>query len=148
MENTTNTDVRSGSTYYSYDSHGIHFVVLDANYRADGVAYDCGNFESKDTHIPQVQLDWLKKDLTATSLPAVIFVHQLLEVLAVFQGHFHKGGYKLIEGIHYYTLIAMVDGSGLENNSYAIVEVLNNHNMIVTGYRKAVSRELSETVLS
>ena len=170
MENTTNTDVRSGSTYYSYDSHGIHFVVLDANYRADGVAYDCGNFESKDTHIPQVQLDWLKKDLTATSLPAVNFVHQLLDgggnsciknaedvreilqtsgkVLAVFQGHFHKGGYKLIEGIHYYTLIAMVDGSGLENNSYAIVEVLNNHNMIVTGYRKAVSRELSETVLS
>ena len=170
LENTVNTNVRSESTFYSFDSHGNHFIVLDANYRADGAAYDRGNFEWTDTHIPQSQLDWLKKDLAATSLPAIIFVHQQLDgmgdlyvnnagdvrqilqdsgkVLAVFAGHKHEGDYNYMEGICYYTLKAMVDGSGLENNSYAIVEVLNNRNIIVTGYRKAVSRELSEAVLS
>jgi hypothetical protein len=42
----------------------------------------------------------------------------------------------------------MVNGSGLENNSYAVVEVMDNHNIIVTGYRKALSRELTDAELS
>lgn len=168
LENTTNTDINTGSTYYSFDSHGIHFVVLDANYLANGFDYDHGNFEWTDTYIPAVQLDWLRRDLAATSIPAIIFVHQLLDgrgdsyvnnaedvreilqtsskVLAVFAGHKHEGDYNNIAGIHYYTLRAMVDGSGLENNSYAIVEVLTDNSIVVTGFRKAVSRELSPTV--
>ncbi len=168
LENITNTNIRSGSTYYSFDSRGIHFIVLDANYLANGSDYDHGNFEWKDTYIPAVQLDWLRRDLAAASFPAIIFVHQLLDgrgdpyinnaedvreilqtsgkVLAVFQGHKHEGDYSRIKGIHYYTLQAMVDGSGHENNSYAIAEVLNNNRIIITGYRRAVSRELSKPV--
>jgi predicted phosphodiesterase len=168
LKNITNTDINTESTYYSFDSHGIHFVVLDANYRADGTAYDHGNFQWTDTYIPAVQLDWLRRDLAAASIPVIIFVHQRLDgegdpyinnaedvreilqtsgkVLAVFAGHKHEGDYYNIAGIHYYTLRAMVDGSGLENNSYAIIEVLHNRNIIVTGYRKAVSMEFSMPV--
>jgi len=165
QKNITNTNIGSGSTYYSFNSHGIHFIVLDANYRVDDTAYDHGNFKWTDTYIPQIQLEWLRKDLAAASLPAIIFVHQLLDgrgdpyvnnaedvrrilqvsgnVLSVFQGHKHEGDYHQISGIHYYTLKAMVDGSGPENNSYATVEVLHDNSIIITGYRKAVSRELS-----
>ncbi|MBN2181443.1 MAG: metallophosphoesterase [Sedimentisphaerales bacterium] len=168
LENIINTDIRAGSAYYSFESRGVHFVVLDANYRKDETAYDSGNFTWTDTHIPTLQLEWLRQDLAATSLPAIIFVHQLLDgtgglyvdnarevrdvlqasgrVLAVFQGHKHDGDYKIIEGIHYYTLKAVVDGSGAENNSYAVVEVLGDNGITVTGYRKAVSRELSPAV--
>jgi predicted phosphodiesterase len=168
LENITNTNIRAGSAYYSYDSHGVHFVVLDANYREDETDYDHGNFTWTDTHIPNVQLEWLRRDLAAVSLPAIIFIHQLLDgdgshfvdnakevrsilqasgkVLAVFQGHRHAGNYSIIEGIHYYTLKAMVDGSGPENNSYATVEVRNDNCIIVTGYRKAVNRKFSLSV--
>ena len=168
LENITNTNIQAESAYYSFDSRGIHFVVLDANYRTDGTAYDRGNFKWTDTHIPDIQLDWLRQDLTAASLPVIVFVHQLLDgegnlyvdnagdvrnilqtsgkVLAVFQGHKHDGDYNNIEGIHYYTLKAMVIGSGVENNSYATVEVLADNDIIVTGYRKALSRELSRAV--
>jgi predicted MPP superfamily phosphohydrolase len=168
LENITNANIRAGSAYYSFDSRGIHFVVLDANYRKDGTTYDRGNFTWTDTHIPDIQLEWLRQELTATSLPVIIFVHQLLDgegnlyvdnagdirnvlkasgkVLAVFQGHKHDGDCNNIEGIHFYTLKAMVVGSGAENNSYATVEVLGDNDIIVTGYRKALSRELSRTV--
>lgn len=168
LENITNTNIRVGSAYYSFDSRSIHFVVLDANYREDETAYDHGNFTWTDTHIPPLQLEWLRQDLAAASLPVIIFIHQPLDgaedlyvdnaeevrnilqfsgkVLAVFQGHKHVGGYNNIEGIHYYTLKAMVDGSGPENNSYATVELLNDNSIIITGYRKAVSKKLSRFV--
>ena len=168
LENITNTNIRAGSACYSFDSRGIHFVVLDANYRTDGISYDRGNFTWTDTHIPPLQLEWLRQDLAATSIPTITFIHQLLDgtgglyvdnaeevrnilqasgkVLAVFQGHKHDGDYNNIEGIHYYTLKAMVAGSGPENNSYATVDVLGDNDIIVTGYRKAVSRKLSLSV--
>ena len=39
---------------------------------------------------------------------------------------------------------AMVEGSGVENNSYAVVEVESNHNIIVSGYRKAVNKTMDK----
>ena len=57
----------------------------------------------------------------------------------MFQGHNHAGHYSHIEGIHYYTLKAMVEGTGQENSSYAIVEVDDDHTAVVTGYRWALS---------
>ncbi|MHC4751588.1 MAG: hypothetical protein ACYTFW_17160 [Planctomycetota bacterium] len=65
------------------------------------------------------------------------------KVLAVFQGHHHSGSYSHISGIHYYTLKALVEGSGPENNSYAIAEVHPDNSITITGYRKAVSKQLS-----
>ena len=164
LANVENTRIPRDSKYYSFDAKGLHFVVLDANYRADGKDYDSGNFNWTDANVPQAELDWLERDLGAGTSPAIAFVHQQLDgkgghtvknaaqvrkaltgsgrVLAVFQGHNHAGGYRLMEGIHYYTLKAMIEGSGERNNSYAVVEVAENLDISVTGYRKAVSKSL------
>lgn len=162
-----NTGIEPTKSYYSFDRDGFHFVVLDANFRQDGVAYEKGNFEWTDTFIPPAQLLWLREDLEATDAPTIVFVHQLLDpeqteahrvknaaevrqvleasgkVLAVFQGHQHEGGYHLVNDIHYYTLIAMVDGSGAENNSYAILDVYSNGDLVVNGYRRAEDRAMT-----
>lgn len=45
--------------------------------------------------------------------------------------------------IHYYTLKAMVEGSGEANNSYAIVEVRADNSLTVTGYRNAAGKEMA-----
>jgi len=166
LDQVENTGIGKERSYYSFDSKGVHFVVLDADYTANGTDYDRGNFNWRDTNIPDHELKWLGKDLAATSNPVVVFVHQQLDatdqyhyvkngqevrqvleesgkVLAVFQGHNHGGAYSHIEGIHYYTLKALVEGSGAENNSYAIVEVQENHDLVVTGYRKAVGKTMT-----
>ena len=164
LANVKNTKISSSRKYYSYDVKGLHFIVLDSNYLKDGSDYDHGNFVWTNTNIPQEELAWLTKDLTEAKGQVLVFNHQLLDgagdhyvnnagdvrkiledsgkVLAVFQGHNHAGGYSLIEGIHYYTLIALVEGSGQENNAYAVVEVQPDNNIVIKGYRKAVSREL------
>ena len=161
-----NTGITNRLTYYSFDAKGFHFVVLDANFKADGSDYDHGNFNWEDTNIPVWQIDWLKEDLVSTSKPVIAFVHQQLDVtgstgvrnavkvrkvfqesgkvLAVFQGHHHAGHYSQIEGIHYYTLKAMVEGSGEKNNSYAIVDVSYENNIGITGYRKAISKNFEK----
>jgi predicted phosphodiesterase len=165
LNNIENTGINPGKNYYSFDFNGVHFVVLDANYKSDGADYDHGDFDWIDANIPPAELKWLKRDLETSHQAVIIMIHQLLDgagshyvnnaaevrqileqsgkVLAVFQGHRHDGSYSLIEGIHYYTLKAMVEGTGPENNSYAIVEVLPDMNITVTGCRKAVSKQLA-----
>ena len=160
-----NTNVDSGRSYYSFDLNGLHFVVLDANYKADGTDYDHGNFDWTDANVPPAELNWLRDDLAAVRGPVIIFIPQLLDgigdtyvnnaedvrqileqsgkALAVFQGHHHPGSYNHIGEVHYYTLKALVEGPGQENNSYAIVEVRPDRNITVTGYRKAASKQLT-----
>ena len=160
-----NTDMDSSRSYYSFDSNALHFVVLDANYKTDGTDYDHGNFDWTDANIPSEELAWLERDLAETRGSVVVFAHQLLDgvgsvyvknaadvrrilhasgkVLAVFQGHHHSGSYSHIAGIHYYTLKALVEGSGLENNSYAIAEVYPDGAIAISGYRNAESRQLA-----
>ncbi|MDD4871519.1 MAG: metallophosphoesterase [Kiritimatiellae bacterium] len=160
-----NSGISDDSKYYSFDSNGYHFVVLDANYSSDGTDYDHGKFNWIDTIIPRMELDWLDKDLSTTTRQTIIFIHQQLDdtgsecvknagavrqvlekskkVLAVFQGHKHTGGYNHINGIHYYTLKGMIEGSGTDNNSYAIAEIHNDQSITITGYRKALSKNLS-----
>jgi hypothetical protein len=152
--------------YYSFDVGGVHFVVLDANFTSDGADYDRGNFHWSDTNVSPAELDWLRTDLAGTSNPVVVFVHQLLDgegdafvnnspdvrqaledagnVLAVFQGHLHTGRQSHIEGIPYYTLKAMVEGSGPDNSSYATVEIDLDRGITVTGYRQALSAALDD----
>ena len=164
MANIKNTGIKDGLSYYSFDQNGVHFVVLDANYRDDCVSYAPGNYKWTSANIPPTELDWLKQDLQQAKGPAIIFIHQLLDgegdvyvdnasqvrqvledagnVLAVFNGHHHTGQHNLINNIHYYTLKAMVEGSGQENNAYAIVELHKDSSIAITGYRKAVSKVL------
>jgi len=64
-------------------------------------------------------------------------------VIAAFHGHHHAGDHREIDGIHFYTLRAVVEGSGLDNSSYAIVGV-HADGLTITGYRRAVSHDLLE----
>ncbi|SMO66773.1 alkaline phosphatase [Saccharicrinis carchari] len=157
--NVDNTGIKSGATYYYFDQSGFRFIVLDACFKSDGSDYDHDNFHWTDTNIPPEQLAWLKKVLAQSDKPTIIFVHQLLDgegdlyvnnaayvrkvledsgtVAAVFQGHKHDGGARVINGILYYTLRALVEGSGKTNNSYAIVNLDTNGEVVIEGYRKA-----------
>lgn len=160
-----NTGIAADRSYYAFSRDGVRFIALDANYVKDGRAYDHGNFDWRDTNIPPAELDWLRAELTAATEPVIVFTHQRLDgngepfvrnsaavrdafaasgkVLAVFQGHDHPGAHTVQNGIHYYTLKAIVEGSGAENNAYAVVEVHPGLNLTITGYRRAVSLELA-----
>jgi alkaline phosphatase len=150
--------------HYSFDLAGVHFVVLDACYRSDGADYQRKNFDWTDANIPAQQVDWLLADLAKTSNPTVILAHQLIDesgkhmvrnaaavraelersgkVLAVFQGHSHRNDYQQIAGIHYTTLVAMIEGSGLENSGYAVLEVMRDRSIRLRGFRQQMNREL------
>ena len=150
--------VEQKSSYYSFDRSGIHFVVLDSCFRSDGEPYGRKNFVWTDANIPAAELDWLQADLQATDKPVVVFAHQRLDVsnnhgvknntqvrkifedsgkvLAVFQGHSHKNELKEIGGIHYCTVVAMVEGSGAEINGYSLLEIDPGGTLRLTGFRK------------
>lgn len=164
-----NTGFRKAKNYYSFDRNGFHFIILDANYTSAGIPYDHGNFDWKDCYIPEDQLTWLKRDLKSTKKPAVVFVHQRLDekednknycvgnagavrsvledtgkVALVVQGHDHRGDLNSINGIVYYTLPGAIEGSGLENNSFAILEIDPSMKMNLIGFRKTISKVFTE----
>ncbi len=127
--------VGAESTYYSFDIGAYHVVILDAQFTKDGADYGHVSWMVQGT-IPEEELEWLRNDLAATDKPAIVCVHQPLDVdysltaggptvwnsvaarevlassgkvIAVFQGHTHDSGYSLIDGIHYVTIAGMVD---------------------------------------
>ncbi|WP_420321993.1 metallophosphoesterase family protein [Flagellimonas sp.] len=71
-------------TYYSFDFHNYHFVVLDANFLyQDGkfTDYENSNFyvnSNYRTFVDDEQIEWFKADLEATQLPTIVFSHQSL----------------------------------------------------------------------
>ena len=155
----------SKQPHYAFDEAGVRFLVLDACYREDGVAYGRDNFDWKNTAIPAAELEWLQGQLASAVGPVVVFAHQRLDesaphnvknaaavravleepgkVLAVFQGHSHKNDYQQIAGIHYCTLVAMVEGSGLENSGYTMLDVMPDHSLRLHGFRRQTNRELT-----
>ena len=147
-------------SFYSFDRNGVHFIILDSCFRSDGEPYQRKNFQWTDANIPEAELDWLEKDLQSTSAEQVIvFAHQRLDledsenhtvnnasevrsilekagkVRAVFQGHSHKNDHNETGGIHYVTLVAMVEGSGAENNGYSTLEVFADGSLRIDGHR-------------
>jgi predicted phosphodiesterase len=152
----------AGEAHYAFAQKGVRFIVLDADHKADGSDYDRGNFDWGDANIDAAQLAWLERTLASAGEPAVVFIHQQLDgegayyvknapavrraleasghVLAVFQGHRHEGAYSVINGIPYYTLKGVIEGSGPAANAYATVEVREDGTVWVTGYGKAVSQ--------
>ncbi len=121
-------------TYYSFDSGGFHFVILDVQFDQSGndLAY---TFTGVHGLVPQEEMEWLGGDLAATDKPTIVCVHQMLDtsptlagwtlvqnavevrallassgkVVAVFQGHDHHNRYSLINKIHYITFSSLVD---------------------------------------
>ncbi|MEZ0385915.1 MAG: metallophosphoesterase [Verrucomicrobium sp.] len=157
----------SKSPHYSFDHQGVHFVALDACFRSDGAPYERHNADWKDANIPASQLEWLQADLAAKAAPTIVFAHQRLDesaphnvknaaevrkvledsghVVAVFQGHSHKNDYQQIKGIHYCTLVAMIEGSGEVNNGYSLLDVMPDHSLRLQGFRQQVNREWAVT---
>jgi hypothetical protein len=100
-------------------------------------------------------------------MPAVIFIHHRLDtppadkiycpdnaatvrkileddgnIVIVFQGHYHEGAVCKLNNIYYYTLKAVVEGTGPENNNYAIVEIDWDLSIRIKGFRKTESLDL------
>lgn len=154
------------ASYNSFDHGGIHFIVLDACFRSDGTPYGRMNFEWTDANIPAAEVDWLRGDLKATANPVIIFAHQRLDVgnshgvknapqvrrvleesgkvRAVLQGHSHQNDYKEIAGIHYCTLVAMIEGSGAENNGYSVMTLHPEGAIQIRGFRKQANYQWSK----
>ena len=144
-------------SYYSFDSGNFHFIVLDSCFRTDGQPYGRKNFEWTDPNIPKAELDWLRADLKSTSKKTVVFAHQRLDVssvygvknapavrkiledskqvVAVFQGHSHENDHKEIGGIHYCTLVAMIEGSGVSHNGYSVMKLSDDGSIRLDGFR-------------
>ncbi len=160
LATTQNARSANGKAYYSFRMRGCTSIVLDANFNVDGSHYNRGNFDWTYSSVPEHQLEWLKGELKRAEGPVFLFIHQLLDgfsavpssvcvknwpqivkileesrkVAAVFQGHHHEGHYSLRQGIHYFTLPAMVEG-GLEQNSFAVVEIsLRDKTISIQGF--------------
>ena len=152
--------------YYSFDMNGYHLIVLDACFRSDGKPYGRKNFNWTDSNIPASEIEWLKADLEKTPHKTIAFIHQRLDVeghygvknaaevrevleksgkvLAVFQGHYHRNDHKIIGGIHYCTLTAMVEGSGTKANAYAVVSILPGDIIHTIGFKRQKNYQWSE----
>lgn len=159
-------NTKAGGGFESFEAAGVTFVILDACFRSDGTPYSRKNFDWKDANVPEAELSWLESTLGKAGGSVIVFAHQRLDadkahsvqnaaevralleksgkVLAVFQGHSHKNDYQQIAGIHYTTLVAMIEGSGAENNGYALLDVLADGSLRVNGFRRQVARMLAD----
>ncbi len=148
--------------HYAFDRGPLHCIVLDANYRKDFSPYKAGNFQWTETYVPPDEQRWLADELKRTKKSVLVFIHQTLDdekgahgvknapevrrileqsgkVMAVFQGHNHGGAYRHVNGIPYFTMRAMVEGAGLDNNAYALVHVSPDR-VTIRGFGKQPSR--------
>jgi alkaline phosphatase len=148
--------------YYSFVRGGITFIVLNACYDSSLKPY-CRANPWDDANVPPEELAWFARELAAAEGPVIVFCHQKLDDLSeprhliknaasvralmersgkvkgVFVGHQHKGGYRVMNGIPYYTLRALVCDSGAGANSFAEVAVSADGTFTVTGWRAAAS---------
>ena len=168
LRHTVNPGSANGKAFYSFEKKGIRFITLDANYNEDRSSYNKGNFDWRKAFVHKDQLDWLEGELSGNSRPTIIFQHQMLDsfsdiykdvcvsnaeevvailerhpqVLAVFQGHHHDGFYSHRNGIHYFTMKAMIESPFPKHNSYAIVEIRPNGDIFLEGFDDCVSKEM------
>ncbi|WP_157288211.1 metallophosphoesterase family protein [Uliginosibacterium gangwonense] len=158
LAHVSNTGIPAGATYYSFNHGGVHIIVLDAGFKADGNAYSGipatagSGYSWADANIPAEEINWLKADLKANTLPVIVLSHQYLNpaeqidpmfdpahavknaaevrsileqsgrVLAVFAGHYHDGDFQQVNGISYVGLQA--------NTAYG--SDINYHNQYAT----------------
>ena len=148
---------------YSFVRGGVTFIVLNACYDSSLKPY-CRNNPWNDANVPPEELAWLERELAAAKGHVIVFCHQRLEdsaepnhvvknaaavrailersgkVKGVITGHQHRGGCRVLNGIPYYSLRALVCDSGDGANSFAEVAVYPSGAFTVTGWRRAQSR--------
>ncbi|WP_028374752.1 metallophosphoesterase family protein [Leeuwenhoekiella sp. MAR_2009_132] len=164
-----NTGQQIAQSYYAYTANGMQFIVLDANYDADGTSHHFAEGSDwENATIPKKEVDWFANLLANSDLPTVVFCHhplyeyykegskfhvtnyaeiqQLMEangnVIACFHGHVHAEDLKEINGIHYITQLGMVDYEGLENNTFSLVEITPNQ-LKIEGYKRASNKHIT-----
>lgn len=149
--------------FYSFDSGGAHFVVLDGNCHSDGRDFAPGDVRWDESWISREQITWLRDDLgEGGGPPAIVLCHENLDqrgdgrmpdpyvarnatevraviersnrVAAVFQGHYHPGHVAAQNGIHYVTLTSVLSEGGPSDFACAVVTVLSDGAIEVDGY--------------
>lgn len=163
LDVTPNAGDARGKNWYGFSASGIRFLVLDCNYNnRDGDHYGPGRYDWGTSWVPEEELQWLKTELASGTEPVIVFTHQLLNfqdagqmcpkrefvrnagevvellenssrVLAVFSGHWHRGGYAEHNGIHYVVCHGMILGE-MPHNSYCIVHIDRQANIYVEGF--------------
>ena len=123
------------------------------------------NWNWNDANVPQSELAWLERTLAAAKGKAVVFCHQRIDpnaygvgtdrdhavknaadvrtileksgkVHAVFTGHEHRGGFCNLNGIHYYSLVALaIDGDAQTVNSFAEISVYSSGSVSIETFR-------------
>ncbi len=156
------------SPFYSFNSQGVHFAVLDGNCHEDGRPFGNGDFDWEHAWVAPEQVDWLASDLAANGdRPAVVVCHECLDeartngvldphvvgnreavrevietagnVRCVLHGHYHFGRRMLINGIPYVTFSALVIGAGLANNAFAVCTLHEDGRLAVQGHGRQAS---------
>lgn len=159
---TPNDGEITATGYYAFARAGVTFIVLNATYRADGMHWSRKNVWD-DANVPPAEIEWLKARLEQAEGNVYVFCHQRLEesaerqhlvknaaqvreilersgkVKGVFTGHQHMGGQNVVNGIPYYSLRALVHGTGAGENSFAEVAIYASGAFTVTGWRNAAS---------
>jgi len=119
---------------FHFEFGGYTFICIDANFSPGGREYDSGNFDWRESVVPEEELGWLQLRIASSPLPVIVVSHQRVDcagthsvenaeavrniigpsgkVKAVFQGHRHEDDLKQIGGTAYYTLGAHVDAAG------------------------------------
>jgi alkaline phosphatase len=119
---------------FTFELSGINFICIDGNFTPDGAAYNCGNFNWRESYVPPAELDWLRRELELVKGSAVVISHQRTDkesvyavrnheavreviresgkVAVVLHGHQHADDLQRIENSVYYTLGAHKDGAG------------------------------------
>ena len=172
LQHTANAGRARGRSYYTFAAHGVQFVVLDANFNKDRSPYCRGNFNWKKAYIPDEEIEWLRRELRQSRRPVIVCCHQLLDsfsavrhdvcvgnaaevvqaleesgrVLAVLQGHHHSGHCSQRNGIHYWTMKAMIENDFPTHNSFAIISVEPGGDIVIEGFADCESRSLKHEV--
>ena len=129
---------------YTVDAATCRCIFLDGNYRSDMQRFDVGGTKWTDSNLPPEQIDYLYRQLRSATTPCVVLIHENLDpnleqrhivknaedvrrviansgkVILVLQGHYHKGGDNIVDGIRYLTLPAMCEG---ESVPYQIIDL-------------------------
>lgn len=163
LSHVANTGQERSRAWYSFDFHGVRFIVLDANYRSDGAPYSRGDFGWRDCFLPEEQMNFLRTELASASGPCVPILHQQLDaeddtcianaaevrrvieesgkVKCVVQGHWHEGSFREVGGVAYYSAPASVFDYVGESDAHSLIEVFPSGGVRITLFGYATPLE-------
>ena len=145
-----NSGLENDRGYYSFVLNSLRFLVLDANFDANGRDHffrEGGDWQ--DPVMPPEEIEWLEAELASSEHPCLIFCHHPLfayvknghsyhvsnypevrkvlessgKVLAVFNGHMHEEMFHEINGILYMAMNSMLEGTFVQRNCFYVVEI-------------------------